>query len=166
MNIDIKHIAKTITRKKQGLQDPQLIYPERDWAIGVVGTLVVILAALGFSVWQYQSYTDMSHDEAVESTMVPYRAAQVEQALTEYRAKAATHAVIIAVPGSNNSNVGEDGNEEDEDNEEKNISGATTENPNPGTSTESEVTTTPTESPATDTAVDTEASVDTPSLSI
>jgi len=96
MNIDIKNIVKTIARKKQGLQDPQLIYPARDWAIGMVGTLGIVCFAVAFCVIQYHSYTNMSLDEEVILTMVPYRTAQVEKALVKYRTIEATHLGIIS----------------------------------------------------------------------
>jgi hypothetical protein len=97
MNIDIKSIVKTIMRRNRGLQDPQLIYPARDWAIGMVGALVIVCGALVFSVIQYQSYTNLSLDEEMVLTMVPYRTAQVEQALERYRALETEHRVIIEV---------------------------------------------------------------------
>lgn len=96
MNIDIKKITKTIMRKNRGLQDPQLIYPARDWAIGMMGTLVIVCVAVGYSVLQYRSYTNLSLDEEVVLTMIPYRTALVEQALVRYRALSATHNEIIS----------------------------------------------------------------------
>jgi len=96
MNIDIGQITKTITRKQRGLEDPVLIHPARDWAIGMVGTLVLILGAVLFSVIEYRAYTDVSLSDEVVQTMVPYRAAQVEQAITKYQARAAAHAAITA----------------------------------------------------------------------
>ncbi len=96
MNIDIQKITKTIMRKNRGLQDPQLIYPARDWAIGMMGTLVIVCVAVGYSVLQYRSYTNLSLDEEVVLTMIPYRTALVEQALVRYRALSATHNEIIS----------------------------------------------------------------------
>ena len=95
MNIDIQKIVKTITRKNRGLQDPQLIYPARDWAIGMVGTLAVVCGALGFSVWQYQSYTNLSLDEEVVLSMIPYKTTQVEEALVRYRQLVTIHDEIV-----------------------------------------------------------------------
>ncbi|MFN3188199.1 MAG: hypothetical protein ACK42D_01480 [Candidatus Paceibacteria bacterium] len=100
MNIDIQQIVKTITRKNKGLQDPQLIYPARDWGVGMIGTLVIICAAVVFSIWQYHSYTNLSLDEEVVLAMISYRAVQVEEALTRYRALSVTHAEIISINGS------------------------------------------------------------------
>lgn len=96
MNIDIQKITKTIMRKNSGLQDPQLIHPERDWAIGMVGTLIFLGSAVVFNVWQYHSYTKLSLDEEVILDMVPYKTAQVENALKQYRALSATHNKIIS----------------------------------------------------------------------
>jgi hypothetical protein len=95
MNIDITSITKSIARKKRGLEDPQLINPSRDWAIGIIGTLVLIFGATIFSVVQYQRYTDLSMDEEVVVSLVPYRAAVVEQAIEKYSARAAAHSAIL-----------------------------------------------------------------------
>jgi len=95
MNIDIKSIAKTIIRKNQGIQDPQLIYPARDWAVGVVGMLVTISIAVAWTVWQYRSYTNVSLDEEIIPTMLPYRTLDVEQAIAKYQVVETNHKKII-----------------------------------------------------------------------
>jgi hypothetical protein len=96
MNIDIKQIARTIARKEQGLVDPQLVYPARDWALTILITLTLIVGAVVFSVVEYRSYTNVGLNEEVVMTMVPYRAALVEQAIAKYQARAEEHARIIA----------------------------------------------------------------------
>lgn len=100
MNIDINKITKTIIRKNRGLEDPQLIHPARDWSIGIVSTLVVVCLAVGWSVWQYYSYTNLTFDEATMVTMVPYRANQVEEAIARYQARSDIHRAIIMTPSS------------------------------------------------------------------
>lgn len=113
MNIDIKKITKTIIRKNRGLRDPQLIYPARDWAVGMMGTLVIISLAVAFSIWQYRSYTNLALDEKAVLDMISYRTVQVEQALIKYRDLASIHNEIIS---DTNINVAE---EEDEAEEKK-----------------------------------------------
>lgn len=113
MNIDIKKIAKTISRKNRGLQDPQLIYPARDWALGMVGTLLLIVLAVAFTTWQYHSYTNLSLDEEVVLAMVPYRTEQVEQALVRFRTLSLVHNEIISATST--VSVNEDAEEGNED---------------------------------------------------
>ncbi len=96
MNIDIQKITKTIMRKNRGLQDPQLIHSDRDWALGMMGTLTIVCIAVAFSVWQYYSYTNLSLDEEVILDMIPYKTVQVEKALSQYRDLSATHDEIIS----------------------------------------------------------------------
>lgn len=95
MNIDITRITQTITRKQRGLEDPQLINPARDWAIGIIGVLVLVFGATIFSIIEYRTYTDLSLDEAVVQTLVPYRAAVVEQAISKYQAQAEAHLAVL-----------------------------------------------------------------------
>jgi len=105
MNIDVKKITKTIMRKNRGLQDPQLVHPARDWAVGIVGTLVVFCIALGFSVWQYLSYTNLSLGEEVVLDMIPYKTEQVDESLLLYRDLSNTHAQIITKADTSTSTV-------------------------------------------------------------
>lgn len=83
-------------RKNRGLQDPQLIHSDRDWALGMMGTLTIVCIAVAFSVWQYYSYTNLSLDEEVILDMIPYKTVQVEKALSQYRDLSATHDEIIS----------------------------------------------------------------------
>lgn len=96
MNIDVKNIVKTISRKQRGLQDPQLIYPDRDWVVGMVGTLFILCLAVVFCVIQYKSYTNPLLDEEAVSALVPYKTAIVEQALVKYKEQAELHTQIVA----------------------------------------------------------------------
>lgn len=95
MDFDIKKILKTIVRKNKGLRDPQLIHPARDWAIGVVGALIMLLGAVLFSVGQYYSYTSLPLDEEVVLDMVSYNTVLVEKALVKYRDLSTVHEDVI-----------------------------------------------------------------------
>lgn len=100
MNIDIKSIVKTISRKQRGLEDPRLVYPMRDWVIGVIGSLVIIFGTLLFSIFDYKSYTNLSPDDEIILAMIPYHTDQVEEAITKYQVRAKAYADTIMLVGS------------------------------------------------------------------
>jgi hypothetical protein len=94
MSFDINAIVRTIKRKDKGLRDPQLIFPDRDWFIGVVVTVLIVVSGGALSVYQYWRYTTVDFEVESDVTLVPYRAAQVAAALEKYQAKLQLHSEL------------------------------------------------------------------------
>ena len=84
---DITEIAKKMMRKHQGLRDPQIIHPRRDWIIGVFLSLVAFAGIAWWSGVSYLNYSNISVIESVElaDTSVVYKEGQVNAALELFK---------------------------------------------------------------------------------
>ena len=98
---DITALLEKVTRHDRGLHERQLIYPRRDWIVGVMLALVTILSA---GWWSAQIYTSNRDIEVVDTTpstgKVVYRAQLVDQALLQYQQRAEKFDQLLqAAPG-------------------------------------------------------------------
>ena len=84
---DITEIAKKMMRKHQGLRDPQIIHPRRDWIIGVFLSLAAFAGIAWWSGMSYLNYSNISVIESVElaDTSVVYKEGQVNAALELFK---------------------------------------------------------------------------------
>jgi hypothetical protein len=94
MQVDFKNVIQSIRRRESGLADPQLVMPERDWSIGVLGVVLVVILGGLYSIIQYRLYTITDVDPAVVSALVSYEAISVEKALVLYRGIANEHGAL------------------------------------------------------------------------
>jgi len=99
---DITALLEKVTRHDRGLHERQLIYPRRDWIIGV---LLAVVTVLGAGWWSAQIYLANRDIEVIDTTpstgKVVYRAQLVEQALLQYQERAETfNRLLQAAPGS------------------------------------------------------------------
>jgi hypothetical protein len=82
----IAEMAKKVIQHRHGLQDPQIMHPEREWAIGVAIALCLFLACAGWSIHIYIKNKDVSVEgtgtKTQESFM--YRESLVKEALLRF----------------------------------------------------------------------------------
>ncbi len=95
---DISKMVKHIMRRNRGVVDPQIMHPMREWVIGIVITLIGMLGGsiLAASLYQYYD-AKMDTEVAVAATVVPYDAAVVEAALSQYRIKQAQYEAVVGM---------------------------------------------------------------------
>ena len=84
---DITRIAKHILKRQRGLRDHQIIHPVREWFIGLVCSLLILV---GGAVWSAFTYFEVS-GRTVETTSTDvvtanvYRGDIVNAALAKFR---------------------------------------------------------------------------------
>lgn len=86
-------IAKKLIRADQGLKDPQLMHPAREWSIGIVVGVIMFLLSAGWSAQIYVGHRDTSATEVAEvkEETVTYRASLVEAALAGFDDRQVMH---------------------------------------------------------------------------
>lgn len=91
-NLDIQALAKKLFHHKQGVQRPKLMHPKRDWLIGVLIGLSVIVMMIGWSAYTYLEKRDaIGMDEPAVQVDVPlYQADAVADALEIFAKRAET----------------------------------------------------------------------------
>lgn len=82
----IEVMAKKIMRHQQGLQDPQIMHPEREWTMGLVIFLVILLFCTFLSIYIYSQNKNFSLGEIDSNTneVVVYRESLVKEALEKF----------------------------------------------------------------------------------
>ncbi len=80
--IDIQRFIKSIKKRRSGAQDVEVMYPAREWAIGIGAVLIMFLLG-GFMSQQLYMRIQQSTEvtPVVTTPSVPYQAAVVEEAL-------------------------------------------------------------------------------------
>jgi hypothetical protein len=92
---DIVQMVKRVHRESRGLPPRRLIYPAREWAIGVVLTIGIILIVCAVSGYTYLYLTDIqTRIEPVTPTTVRYQEQTVARALELYELRADRFAVL------------------------------------------------------------------------
>jgi len=83
---EFKKMAKKILKSDRGVQNPKLMHPAREWAVGILIGLIIIAASGAWSSNTYISYRTNSdiNSNTSEKEIVVYRASQVEAALKTY----------------------------------------------------------------------------------
>ncbi len=108
----LNKLVRRITKRTQIIRAPQLIHPTREWMIGLMSALCVIIAG---SIWSTSLYLESRNQVTTESIAtdeaneaVTYRATVVEEALTSYQARAQVFQNLVnANPTTNQSNENE-----------------------------------------------------------
>jgi len=95
---DIVKMVKKIVRHDKGIPDTRIMHPMREWITGLVGVAIGVLVGSLFAFSVYQSYSASTTEViVVTETVVPYKAALVEQALASYLEKRNVFEGIIGV---------------------------------------------------------------------
>ena len=86
---EITNVAKRMLRQHRGLEDPQIIHPQREWLIGVGFSVLVFTLIVWWSVSSYieHAHTDTDISAEVGSTDAVYREVQVNAALELFAEK-------------------------------------------------------------------------------
>ncbi len=93
---DITKMVQHVVRRKRGIADPQIMHPMREWVIGIGVAAAVVTAGSVLAATLY-NYYDEKRDTiiTVSETLVPYNAALIESALTQYRQKQQQYNLIV-----------------------------------------------------------------------
>jgi len=82
----IAEMAHKIFRHQQGLHDPKMMHPEREWLVGLAITLLIFSIS---AYWSAHTYVENKNTTIVESAnenndVVVYRESLVKSALAEF----------------------------------------------------------------------------------
>ena len=79
----IQDLAKKLFRHNQGLQSAQLMHPKRDWLLGVLVGLLIIILMIGWSAYTYLEKRDAIglNNSSAQAEIPVYRSDTVEDAL-------------------------------------------------------------------------------------
>lgn len=92
---DIFNMARHIFRHNQGISDPKIMHPGREWAIGLVGATAGIIIGAVASINTFVSFNQEQIDQLdVTEVAIPYKASLVEAAISKYQAKSAGYQEI------------------------------------------------------------------------
>ena len=82
----IEVMAKKIIRHQQGLQDPQIMHPEREWTLGLAIFLAILSFCTFFSISIYNQNKNVSLGEISSDTneVFVYRESLVKEALEKF----------------------------------------------------------------------------------
>jgi len=85
-NHDIHTLAKKLFHHNQGVKRAKLMHPRRDWLIGVLVGMVIIVVMIGWSAYTYLEKRDAIEltDTNVEPVLPVYNADTVQDALELY----------------------------------------------------------------------------------
>lgn len=93
-------MAKRVTHRSQGRAETKLIHPHREWCIGIVLFLTIVVVGGVFNTHEHAYYNTL--DTSVERVSVPieeYRSNSIKQAIETYRTRAARFdAFMTAAP--------------------------------------------------------------------
>lgn len=86
---EITNAAKRMLRQHRGLEDPQIIHPQRDWFIGLGVAVAVFILIAWWSITSYLHHSNADVDVLGEAgnTDTIYREAQVKAALELFSEK-------------------------------------------------------------------------------
>lgn len=91
------NISKLMKRAHRGLSDPQLMHPDREWAIGLLIAVVLFTAGVVWSSQIYLQYRDSSANPVapvVENVQV-YRESLVNTALSDFSNRQSAHETFL-----------------------------------------------------------------------
>jgi uncharacterized membrane protein YjgN (DUF898 family) len=95
---DIKKVAEQLWKRQPTLQDKQIMHPARDWHIGLIVGVVVILGTISWSTMTYLENRNQAGHVSVEEkdNGAVYRASAVEEALTIFEKRAVVRNTLVA----------------------------------------------------------------------
>lgn len=75
-------MTRTIMRHSQGLQDPKLMHPEREWFIGLMVAVTIFIVTASGSAYSYvKNRHPMAEDTNMNEEVTVYRESIVKDAL-------------------------------------------------------------------------------------
>ena len=94
---DINRIAKKVLRHRKGVRDHHLIHPAREWFIGIVASICIVVGAGYWSVVTYTSINNRSVEAVVtpSTEVVVYRTELVTAALEKFGERATTFEELL-----------------------------------------------------------------------
>ena len=94
---DIQHIAKHFMRKQRRLSDHRLMHPRREWFVGLLALLVLLIAGISYQAYNFMYFSDIDKVSFAEDiTRVDLSSEGMEEVLTDTAADAETFASIVA----------------------------------------------------------------------
>jgi hypothetical protein len=94
-NINIKKILTHLTHRSQTVSVREAMNPEREWATGVILTVLLVLLGGLVSYYLYQRTINLEvTDVTFVSDPVTYNGAVVEEAVTKFRNRAVAYEAI------------------------------------------------------------------------
>lgn len=83
----IKKMAVAISKKhKSALADRNIMHPEREWFIGILLSLVVLMGGVAWSVFEYLQFSEVSIDSVENPKEITvYKGGLVKDALSDYQ---------------------------------------------------------------------------------
>jgi hypothetical protein len=99
---EFKKMAKNILRSDKNNINPKLMHPTRDWEIGMIIGLVIIVVTAAWSANTYLSYrgTSTISGTQTEAEPVVYRESLVQAALQEYETRSEESQAEEVAPNS------------------------------------------------------------------
>lgn len=94
---EIKKLIKHVLRHQRGLRDHQIIHPRRDWMVGfIAGLLLLVIGA----VWSFITYReiaerDVENVDIEEVQQTVYREDMVNSALEQFRDRKESYQVLL-----------------------------------------------------------------------
>jgi hypothetical protein len=86
-NYEIQAVAKKLFHHNRGIKRTKLMHPNRDWLIGVLVGILIIVVMIGWSAYTYLEKRDAIGltDTSVEPVVPVYKADTVQDALDLYQ---------------------------------------------------------------------------------
>lgn len=79
--VSLSTITKTVKRRSRGASDSRQMHATREWAIGLLGFTVIVVAGSFYLWWLYQSYSNTTFISETEVNSVSiYQASLANQA--------------------------------------------------------------------------------------
>ena len=94
---NIQHIAKHLIRKQRNLSDHRLMHPRREWLLGLLVLLVVLVAGISYQTYNFEYFSDIDKATfAEELPRVNLSSAGIDTVLQKTEADRETFASIVA----------------------------------------------------------------------
>ncbi len=92
---DILKMIKNVSKRAQGKPDKRLIHPNREWMIGLIIFLAVVIGGAALSAQVYFNLDNLEDNIAdTDTRVIRYQEANVEKAINRYNAAAEAFAAI------------------------------------------------------------------------
>ncbi|MEN9920748.1 MAG: hypothetical protein RL538_641 [Candidatus Parcubacteria bacterium] len=97
MNTHFRDITKKLIRHRQGLRDPQIMHPEREWIIALALMVGIFSASAGWSMLVYLKNMNVSPNDVVveQQQTIVYRENSVDEALALFEKRAYEQQMLI-----------------------------------------------------------------------
>lgn len=97
---DIAALAEHVLRRQRSLPDRAIMHPVREWFIGLVAALCIVVLAGGLSAYHFAYYSDIKERvTGAEPSDIEYEKGRIENVLYTYRErKEAYEAFKTALP--------------------------------------------------------------------